>query len=138
LADTSAGRGAWYWIEVMKNNPGGTGGLLTNASSTGSVNAKLIYRITAIARGLKPASQVVFANHRSFSRHCWRMNLSSSVREQTMPKKHPRHIRRTALSLLIGGMGMHHGTMAGIFKSGAISCGVCGEGACTQRHRFGG
>lgn len=59
LADTSAGRGAWYWIEVMKNNPSGTGGLLTNASSTGAVNAKLIYRITAIARGLKPASQVV-------------------------------------------------------------------------------
>jgi len=43
------------------------------------------------------------------------MNLSLSVREQTMPKKHPRHIRRTALSLLIGGMGMHHGTMAGDF-----------------------
>jgi len=59
LADTSPGRGAWYWIEVMKNNPSGAGGLLTNATSPGAVNAKLIYRITAIARGLKPATQVV-------------------------------------------------------------------------------
>jgi type IV pilus assembly protein PilX len=58
LTDTSAGRGAWYWIEVMKNNPSSTSGLLTNAPSAGA-NAKLLYRITAIARGLKPASQVV-------------------------------------------------------------------------------
>jgi len=34
-----------------------------------------------------------------------------------MPKKHPRHIRRTALSLLIGSMGIHHGAMAGDFLS---------------------
>jgi len=42
-----------------ENNPSGAGGLLTNATSPGAVNAKLIYRITAIARGLKPATQVV-------------------------------------------------------------------------------
>jgi len=34
-----------------------------------------------------------------------------------MSKKHPRHFRRTVLSLLIGGMGVHQTAMAGDFLS---------------------
>lgn len=62
LGNTTAGQGAWYWVEAMKLSPSGVSGangLVTNATATEPVNAKLIYRITAIARGLKPHTQVV-------------------------------------------------------------------------------
>lgn len=59
LANTTAGQGAWYWIEVMKYTPKtGSSGLVAGVDPE-PVNAPLLYRITAIARGLKPATQVV-------------------------------------------------------------------------------
>lgn len=62
LADTTAGRGAWYWVEVIKYEPKETGpGVLAGAEPE-VVNAKIFYRITAIARGLKPSTQVVLQN----------------------------------------------------------------------------
>lgn len=58
LANTNPGKGAWYWIEVMKylDEPAED---LTSSKTTPSLNARLIYRITAIARGMKPSTQVV-------------------------------------------------------------------------------
>lgn len=58
LANTTSGEGAWYWIEVMKylDEPAED---LTSTKTTPSLNARLIYRITAIARGMKPSTQVV-------------------------------------------------------------------------------
>lgn len=62
LADTTAGRGGWYWVEVIKYEPKETGrGILAGAEPE-IVNAKIFYRITAIARGLKPSTQVVLQN----------------------------------------------------------------------------
>lgn len=62
LADTTAGRGAWYWVEVIKYEPKETGpGILAGAEPE-VVNAKIFYRITSIARGLKPSTQVVLQN----------------------------------------------------------------------------
>lgn len=62
LANTTAGRGAWYWVEVIKYEPKETGpGLLVGAEPE-VANAKIFYRITAIARGLKPSTQVVLQN----------------------------------------------------------------------------
>lgn len=62
LSKTSAGEGAWYWIEVMPydTNPSS---LLSNSSATKkwelSLKPAVVYRITALARGLKPETQVV-------------------------------------------------------------------------------
>lgn len=68
LGYTDAGRGAWYWIEVMKLTPTPTVSpqLVTNTTAVNPVNAKLIYRITAIARGLKPSTQVVLQSTVAF------------------------------------------------------------------------
>lgn len=59
LNNTNAGQGAWYWIEIMPydTNPGG----LLSGKPKLEVNLKpsVVYRITAIARGLKPSTQVV-------------------------------------------------------------------------------
>ncbi len=63
LADREENKGGWYWVEIMpyeKESPGG--GLITNDSQNKLVlNLKpsFVYRITAIARGLKPSTQVV-------------------------------------------------------------------------------
>ncbi len=62
LGFTDAGTGAWYWIEVMKIDSNTT----TNITAVNPVNAKLIYRITAIARGLKPSTQVVLQSTVAF------------------------------------------------------------------------
>lgn len=65
LANTNAGEGAWYWVEVMPYMdpnisllsgmpPGANVARLAPAS-----NKLFIYRITALARGNKPGSEVV-------------------------------------------------------------------------------
>lgn len=59
---TSATQGGWYWIEILPydSNAGNTG-LITNGDSNLSLNLtpNVAYRITAIAHGLKPSTQVV-------------------------------------------------------------------------------
>ena len=62
LADTTAGRGAWYWVETIKYEPKATGSGLLAGAEPEVVNAQVFYRITAIARGLKPSTQVVLQN----------------------------------------------------------------------------
>lgn len=65
LADTAAGRGAWYWVEMMpymdpnialmSGMPPGS-----NVARLAPASDKLfVYRITALARGNKPGSEVV-------------------------------------------------------------------------------
>jgi len=65
LANTNAGEGAWYWVEMMPYTdpniallsgmpPGANVARLAPAS-----NKRFIYRITALARGNKPGSEVV-------------------------------------------------------------------------------
>lgn len=65
LADKTAGKGAWYWVEVMPyvdpnvsllaNMPPGS-----NVERFAPTRKKLwVYRITALARGNKPSSEVV-------------------------------------------------------------------------------
>lgn len=59
LTETAAGRGAWYWIEVMpySTNPGG---LLEGRSQLElNLNPNVVYRITAVATGMKANTQVV-------------------------------------------------------------------------------
>ena len=70
LGNTATGQGAWYWIEAMKLAPSGIStpnGLVSNATAIEPVNAKLIYRITAIARGIKPNTQVVLQSVVAFT-----------------------------------------------------------------------
>lgn len=65
LSNTTAGEGAWYWVEMMPYMdpnialmsgmpPGANVARLAPAS-----NKRFIYRITALARGNKPGSEVV-------------------------------------------------------------------------------
>lgn len=65
LTKTDSKEGAWYWIEVMSYdiNPSS---LMISSESNGAIkkwelNLKppIVYRITAMARGLKPGTQVV-------------------------------------------------------------------------------
>ena len=55
-------KGGWYWIEILPydNNAGNTG-LITNGSNSLALNLlpSVAYRITAVARGIKPSTQVV-------------------------------------------------------------------------------
>lgn len=63
LNKTAAGEGGWYWIEVMPYTEGaGNRKVVGNAESTIlelNLVPMIAYRITAIARGLKPNTQVV-------------------------------------------------------------------------------
>lgn len=63
LNNTTAGQGGWYWIEVMRYDPtAGNADIITSGSNTNlalNIIPKVVYRITAIARGLKPGTQVV-------------------------------------------------------------------------------
>lgn len=66
LAETAAGKGAWYWIEIMPYiDPDGLSLLSgmppgSNVERFAPMRTKLfVYRITAIARGNKPGSEVV-------------------------------------------------------------------------------
>ncbi|MDD2546271.1 MAG: pilus assembly protein PilX [Burkholderiaceae bacterium] len=57
LSERTPGRGAWYWIEVMRHRPAEASG--SAAPLTHPVHAPFVYRITALAQGLKTGSQVV-------------------------------------------------------------------------------
>lgn len=62
LKNQTAGQGGWYWIEVMPyDGNAGNSGLITNGSTNLALNLmpNVAYRITAIARGIKPNTQVV-------------------------------------------------------------------------------
>lgn len=65
LSETSAGKGAWYWVEMMPYvdpNIALLAGLPagSNVDKFAPARRKLfIYRITALARGTKPNSEVV-------------------------------------------------------------------------------
>lgn len=62
LQATAAGQGAWYWIEVMPYATSSTG-LITNSGAAAklelNLNPAVVYRITAVAQGLKDSTQVV-------------------------------------------------------------------------------
>lgn len=63
LKVTTADRGGWYWVEVMPYLPKEkqTSQLLTNGAMNLELNIdpNFVYRITAVARGLKDSTQVV-------------------------------------------------------------------------------
>lgn len=61
LTERTARRGAWYWIEVMQYASTGESSVVSNASQTMALNLspRVVYRITAVARGLKEGTQVV-------------------------------------------------------------------------------
>lgn len=60
LTERRAGLGAWYWIEVLPYVQSQSG-LITGSTQTLQLNLSphVVYRITAIARGLKPSTRVV-------------------------------------------------------------------------------
>lgn len=59
LNNSTAGQGAWYWVEIMPydTNPGGL--LAGKPKLELNLKPPVVFRITAIARGLKPSTQVV-------------------------------------------------------------------------------
>lgn len=63
LNNTTAGNGGWYWVEVMPYDPSaGNGAIITSGGSSNlllNIVPRVVYRITAVARGLKPGTQVV-------------------------------------------------------------------------------
>src|SRR5690606_19936743 len=62
LQATAADQGAWYWVEAMPYASSGSG-LITNLGGAAklelTLNPAVVYRITAMAQGLKPSTQVV-------------------------------------------------------------------------------
>ena len=62
LQATAADQGAWYWVEALPYAGSGSS-LITNLGGPAklelNLNPALVYRITAIAQGLKPSTQVV-------------------------------------------------------------------------------
>ena len=56
---TTAGRGAWYWVEIMPYDVSPSGLVTGTKKLDLNLNPAVVYRITAIARGLKPSTQVV-------------------------------------------------------------------------------
>ena len=70
LQTTAAHTGAWYWVEVMPY-ASGESGLITNRPGAAKLdlhlNPALVYRITAIAQGLKPGTRVVLQS--TLARH---------------------------------------------------------------------
>ena len=63
LADTAAGRGGWYWIEIMRYSDKAKSANLIVDSTTSQLPLNLdvyvVFRITALAVGRKPGSSVV-------------------------------------------------------------------------------
>ena len=58
LNQTAAGRGAWYWVEVMPYDT--SPGLVSGQPKLElNLTPQVVYRITTIARGLKASTQVV-------------------------------------------------------------------------------
>lgn len=61
LNRTAAGTGGWYWIEIMPydSNAGNSGLISDGSENLGlNINPNVVYRITAVARGMKPSTQV--------------------------------------------------------------------------------
>lgn len=62
LKNATAGLGGWYWVEVMPYDSSAlNSGLMSGGTTKLGLNLKpnVAYRITAIARGLRPNTQVV-------------------------------------------------------------------------------
>ena len=59
LAKTSNKEGAWYWIEIMRFDKDKDAENMVEGVASETIKAPLLFRITAIARGLKPSTQVV-------------------------------------------------------------------------------
>lgn len=58
--DTQADEGAWYWIEVMPYDTSVGGQLLAGRAKLDlNLNPNVVYRITAVANGLKPRTRAV-------------------------------------------------------------------------------
>lgn len=62
LQATAAGQGAWYWVETLPYAVNASS-VITNLDAPAkldlNLNPSVVYRITAIAQGLKPSTQVV-------------------------------------------------------------------------------
>lgn len=63
LANQAADEGGWYWVEIMQYEGEGVGGGVVKSDQSNKLalrlNPSLVYRITALARGRKPGTQVV-------------------------------------------------------------------------------
>lgn len=63
LADKADGRGGWYWIEVLRySDKAKSANVVVDSTSSQlplNLDVYVIYRITAVAAGLKPGSTVV-------------------------------------------------------------------------------
>ena len=59
LAKTGSKEGAWYWIEIMRFDKDKDSENMVEGVASETIKAPLLFRITAIARGLKPSTQVV-------------------------------------------------------------------------------
>ena len=63
LTDTAAGRGGWYWIEIMRYSDAAKSANLIVSSTTSQLPLNLdvyvVYRITALAIGRRPGTTVV-------------------------------------------------------------------------------
>ena len=63
LKKTDTDEGGWYWVEVMPYDSSAGNSKLITTETSGNLGLNLLpnvaYRITAIARGLKPSTQVV-------------------------------------------------------------------------------
>jgi type IV pilus assembly protein PilX len=59
LTESGADRGAWYWIEVMPYDTSPGELLAGRAKLVLNLNPNVVYRITAVAVGLKPRTRVV-------------------------------------------------------------------------------
>lgn len=59
LSKSSTKEGAWYWIEIMRFDKDKDAENMVEGVASEAIKAPLLFRITAIARGLKPSTQVV-------------------------------------------------------------------------------
>ena len=63
LTDTAAGRGGWYWIEIMRYSDAAKSANLIVSATTSQLPLNLdvyvVYRITALAIGRRPGTTVV-------------------------------------------------------------------------------
>lgn len=79
LAFTDANKGAWYWIEPMPYgtpglSPGGNTGKIVQGAATPATNAEMIFRVTALAFGIKGSS-----SSKDFSEHSPTMAVIQTV-----------------------------------------------------------
>ena len=71
LRNTTAGQGGWYWIEVLPYTPDAANANLIAGGAANylavNVNPNVIYRVTAMAQGLKASTRVVL--QQTYVRH---------------------------------------------------------------------